>query len=45
MQLRMTEFQCLLFVLKQSYIHYYIICMTVLIGSDNSLTGYEQLSY
>ena len=25
----MREFQCLLFVLKRSYIGYYIICMTV----------------
>ena len=25
----MRKFQCLLFVLKQSYICYYIICMTV----------------
>ena len=25
----MGQFQCLLFVLKQSYICYYIICMTV----------------
>ena len=28
-QLRMEKFKCLLFVLKQSYICYYIICMTV----------------
>ena len=25
----MRKFQCLLFLLKQSYICYYIICMTV----------------
>ena len=27
-QLRMRKFTCLLFVLKRSYIHYYIVCMT-----------------
>ena len=25
----MQKFQCLLFVLKRSYVSYYIICMTV----------------
>ena len=37
----MQKFQCLLFLLKQKYICYYIICMTVplsktLISSDSA---------
>ena len=34
-QLWMRIFQCLLFVLKRSYICYYIICMTVPLNKNN----------
>ena len=40
----MRKFQCLLFVLKQSYICYYIICMTTfssIMNAESSTTLYE----
>ena len=33
----MRKFQCLLFVLKRSYICYYVICMTVPLKVDKIL--------
>ena len=35
----MRKFQCLLFVLKRSYICYYIICMTVPLRTIHDITN------
>ena len=34
----MRKFKCLLFVLKRSYIYYYVICMTVPLKNRQLLT-------
>ena len=41
----MQTFQCLLFVLKRSYICYYIICMTVSLMARVSLHIFHKINY